>query len=146
MLVEIQCDKFKTGGKDGEVRLPIRFHAGLNAVVGDDDRSNSIGKSTLLMIIDYAFGGDDYIKKCSDIHSAIKEHVINFTFRFGDVEYSFARNTADYMYVIPCDRPSGCRSERSIWCISTPTTILTQENLLLPKPTSSPLRGWTLGA
>ena len=104
MLVEIQCDKFKTGGKDGEVRPPIRFHAGLNAVVGDDDRSNSIGKSTLLMIIDYAFGGDDYIKKCSDIHSAIKEHVINFTFRFGDVEYSFARNTADYMYVIPCDR------------------------------------------
>ena len=37
MLVEIQCDKFKTGGKDGEVRPPIRFHAGLNAVVGDDD-------------------------------------------------------------------------------------------------------------
>ena len=104
MLVEIQCDKFKTGGKDGEVRPPIRFHVGLNAVVGDDDRSNSIGKSTLLMIIDYAFGGDDYIKKCSDIHSAIKEHVINFTFRFGDVEYSFARNTADYMYVIPCKR------------------------------------------
>ena len=42
--------------------------------------------------------------------------------------------------------PSGCRSERLIWCISTPTTILTQENLLLPKPTFSPLQGWTPGA
>lgn len=104
MLVEIQCDKFKTGGKDGEVRPPIHFHAGLNAIVGDDDRSNSIGKSTLLMIIDFVFGGEDYIKKCSDVHSAIKEHVINFTFRFGETEYSFARSTTDYMYVIPCDR------------------------------------------
>ena len=42
--------------------------------------------------------------------------------------------------------PSGCRSGRLIWCISTPTTILTQENLLLPKPTFSPLQGWTPGA
>ena len=29
-----------------------------------------------------------------------------------------------------CAGPSGCRSGRWIWCISTPTTILTQENLL----------------
>ena len=42
--------------------------------------------------------------------------------------------------------PSGYRSERLIWCISTPTTILTQENLLLPKPTSSPSQGWMPGA
>lgn len=104
MLIEIQCDKFKVGGKDGEVRDPIRFHEGLNAIVGDDDRSNSIGKSTLLMIIDFVFGGEDYIKKCPDIHAAVLEHTINFTFRFDGVEYSFARPTDDYMYVIPCDR------------------------------------------
>ncbi len=42
--------------------------------------------------------------------------------------------------------PGGFRSGRWIWCISTPTTILTQENLLLPKPTFSPLQGWTPGA
>ncbi len=29
---------------------------------------------------------------------------------------------------------------------STPTTILMQENLLLPKPISSPSQGWTPGA
>lgn len=61
MLIEIQCDKFKVGGKNGETREPIHFHKGLNAIVGDDDRSNSIGKSTLLMIIDFVFGGEDYI-------------------------------------------------------------------------------------
>ena len=42
--------------------------------------------------------------------------------------------------------PGGFRSGRWIWCISTPTTILTQENLLLPKLTSSPSQGWTPGA
>lgn len=61
MLIEIYCDKFKNGGKDGELRPSIRFHKGLNAVIGDNDRSNSIGKSTFLMIIDFVFGGDDYI-------------------------------------------------------------------------------------
>lgn len=104
MLIEVQCDKFKTGGKDGVVRPAIQFHEGLNAVVGDDNRSNSIGKSTLLMIIDFVFGGTDYISKCADVQTALQEHVINFTFRFGDTEYSFARNTTDYMYVVPCDR------------------------------------------
>ena len=33
-----------------------------------------------------------------------------------------------------------------IWCISTPTTILTPEIRLLPKPTFSPSQGWTPGA
>ena len=70
MLVEIYCNKFKTGGKDGEVRPVIKFHKGLNAIIGDDNRSNSIGKSTLLMIIDFVFGGDDYIYKCSAVHNA----------------------------------------------------------------------------
>lgn len=64
MLVEIYCDKFKTGGKDGKIRPAIKFHKGLNAVMGDSNRSNSIGKSTLLMIIDFVFGGEDYIQKC----------------------------------------------------------------------------------
>lgn len=104
MLIEIQCDKFKVGGKNGETREPIHFHKGLNAIVGDDDRSNSIGKSTLLMIIDFVFGGEDYIKKCLDVHAAILEHTINFTFRFRDQEYSFARATDDYMFVVPCTR------------------------------------------
>lgn len=104
MLVEIYCDKFKTGGKDGEVRPPITFHEGLNAVVGDEDRSNSIGKSTLLMIIDFVFGGNDYITKCTAVQENVKEHNICFTLRFEGLEYSFMRNTVKYNEVIKCNR------------------------------------------
>ena len=39
MLVEIQCDKFK---KDGQVREPIRFHEGLNAVLKDGAEKASV--------------------------------------------------------------------------------------------------------
>lgn len=42
--------------------------------------------------------------------------------------------------------PSGCRSERSIWCISTPTTIVTQEIRFPLKPTFSRSQGRTPGA
>lgn len=104
MLVEIYCNKFKTGGKDGEVRPPITFHEGLNAVIGDEDRSNSIGKSTLLMIIDFVFGGNDYITKYTAVQDNVKEHNICFTLRFEDLEYSFMRNTVKYNEVIKCNR------------------------------------------
>ena len=60
MLVEVQCDKFIEKGKKREA---IQFHPGLNVVLGDDNGSNSIGKSTFLMILDFVFGGSDYIKK-----------------------------------------------------------------------------------
>lgn len=35
----------------------ITFHKGLNVVLGDNKGTNSIGKSTLLMVIDFIFGG-----------------------------------------------------------------------------------------
>ena len=79
MLVEVQCDKFI---KNGQIREPIRFHTGLNAVLGDDNGSNSIGKSTFLMILDFVFGGSDYVKKCTDVQENVKNHTINFTFEF----------------------------------------------------------------
>ena len=60
MLKRIQCDEFKTF--DGAVRPPIEFHKGLNAVIGNESGTNSVGKSTFLMILDFVFGGDDYIR------------------------------------------------------------------------------------
>lgn len=101
MLVKLQCDKFISNGAK---RPAIEFHEGLNAILGDEDRSNSIGKSTLLMIIDFVFGGEDYVKKCEDVQSNVLEHTINFTFLFDGVEHHFARNTVDYMYVVKCDK------------------------------------------
>ena len=101
MLVRVQCDKFVANGKK---RPAIEFHKGLNAILGDEDRSNSIGKSTLLMILDFVFGGEDYVKKCQDVQENVLEHTINFTFLFDGQEYHFARNTVDYMSVTKCDK------------------------------------------
>ena len=100
MLVEVRCDKFISNGK---VREPIRFHAGLNAVLGDDNGSNSIGKSTFLMILDFVFGGTDYIQKCVDVQENVKEHTICFAFDFGGQMYYFSRNTVDYNNVVKCN-------------------------------------------
>lgn len=114
MLVEIFCDKFKTGGKDGQVRPAISFHEGLNAVIGDDNRSNSIGKSTLLMIIDFVFGGNDYINKCAAVHNNVGDHTIFFTLAFDGVEYSFGRNTTKNQEVFTCDRTYKRKEESPI--------------------------------
>lgn len=100
MLVEVRCDKFISNGK---VREPIRFHSGLNAVLGDDNGSNSIGKSTFLMILDFVFGGTDYVKKCVDVQENVKEHTICFAFNFDGQMYYFSRNTVDYNNVVKCD-------------------------------------------
>ena len=100
MLVEVWCDKFISNGK---VRKPICFHAGLNAVLGDDNGSNSIGKSTFLMILDFVFGGTDYVKKCVDVQENVKEHTICFAFDFDGQNYYFSRNTVDYNKVVQCD-------------------------------------------
>lgn len=100
MLVEVQCDKFI---KDGEIRKPIHFHAGLNAVIGDDNGSNSVGKSTFLMILDFVFGGKDYVNKCLDVQENVGEHIINFTFEFGGTAYHFSRSNIDYKHVFCCD-------------------------------------------
>lgn len=100
MLIEIQCDKFIS---NGAVRPAIRFHEGLNAVVGDANRSNSIGKSTFLMILDFVFGGKDYITKCADVQTNVGEHNINFSFKFNGVEYYFSRNTVNHRVIMVCD-------------------------------------------
>ena len=100
MLVEIQCDKFI---KHGEVRKPIRFHAGLNTVIGDDNGSNSVGKSTFLMILDFVFGGKDYVNKCLDVQENVGEHIIKFTFEFDGQLYHFSRSNVDYKHVFRCN-------------------------------------------
>ncbi|ARK22465.1 DUF2326 domain-containing protein [Sporosarcina ureae] len=70
----------------------IDFHEGLNVVLGDDKGSNSIGKSTLLMIIDFVFGGNTYISHNSDVVANLGHHELGFTFKF-ETEYHFVRGT-----------------------------------------------------
>ena len=97
MLTEIICDKFK------ETNQKIIFHPGLNVVLGGDKASNSIGKSTFLMIIDFVFGGNDYIGKCDDVHRMIKSHKFKFAFSFDSKFYHFIRGTDDSNFVSECD-------------------------------------------
>ncbi|WP_444707331.1 DUF2326 domain-containing protein [Megasphaera elsdenii] len=90
MLIEISCSKFKTPKHPTEV---ISFHPGLNVVLGNKNGANSIGKSTMLMIIDFAFGGSSYVK--SDAVIELGNHEIFFTFRFSNQDYRFSRDTAN---------------------------------------------------
>lgn len=100
MLVEIMCDEFKVHGKP-RGRIPL--HAGLNTVIGSDTGSNSIGKSTFLMIIDFIFGGDDYVEKLTDVQTEVGEHRICYAFKFSDGIHYFWRSNVDYKNVQECD-------------------------------------------
>ena len=82
MLIEISCSKFKTKKHPTEY---IYFHPGLNVVLGNKNGANSIGKSTMLLIIDFVFGGSSYLK--SDAVTELGDHEIFFTFRFANQDY-----------------------------------------------------------
>ena len=100
MLKEIRCDKFIS---NNEIRQPIRFHSGLNTVLGSSSGSNSIGKSTFLMIIDFAFGGNDYANKPSDVLANVGLHTIQFCFEFEGQAYYFSRSPITKNEVSRCD-------------------------------------------
>lgn len=95
MLKRIKCDKFS--------KKEIIFYPGLNAVIGDDIASNSIGKSTLLMIIDFVFGGNTYIKTNGDAINQLDHHEFQFEFEFKKEKLYFSRNTKSYCYVNICN-------------------------------------------
>lgn len=96
MLKTIECDKF--------TETPIVFHKGLNTIVGDDVASNSIGKSNMLMIIDFVFGGSDYIKRNTDTVKNLGEHLFKFSFEFEDETLYFSRDTQTFDTINICDK------------------------------------------
>ena len=100
MLREIFCDQFIS---KGEIRKPIVFHKGLNSILGSNTGSNSIGKSTFLMIIDFVFGGMGYIEKSVDVHKNVSPHRICYSFEFDGEIYYFARSTVQTREVEICD-------------------------------------------
>ena len=101
MLKKIQSDVFKTF--EDEIRPPIEFHKGLNAVVALSPDSKYVGKSTFLMIIDFVFGGDDYIRKLKKFRNRVPHHKICFEFEFYGQSFFFYRATDDYQKVIACN-------------------------------------------
>lgn len=99
MLKEIYCDKFVSYGK---IRNKIVFNPVLNVIEGSDTGKNSIGKSTFLMIIDFCFGGNDYIEKLPDVKANVGTHTVCFAFEF-DKTYHFSRSTDKPDEIIVCD-------------------------------------------
>lgn len=87
MLIEIICDKFAHGEKG---YIPLKN--GLNVIQGATDGSNSIGKSSFLLALDFCFGGNEYAKS-KDIEENVGEHYIRFCFMFDGQRYCFLRST-----------------------------------------------------
>lgn len=94
MLSEIVCDKFKV--------KKVSFKSGLNTVLGTNEGDNSIGKSSFLLIVDFAFGGSTYAES-EDILKNVGEHEINFAFKFDDEMYYFCRGITTPKTVYVCD-------------------------------------------
>lgn len=94
MLKFIYCEKFK--------QKKISFHPGLNIIAGDADGANSIGKTSVLLAIDFVFGGQLYAKT-DDIIKNVGHHELCFAFDFGGNTYYFKRNTTHPNNVEICD-------------------------------------------
>lgn len=96
MLKEINCKHF--------IKNPLIFSNGLNTILGDNYSTNSIGKSTLLMIIDFVFGGGSYIEKDSGTIKELGDHSFNFEFIFNEVPHYYNRNTDNHLIITICDK------------------------------------------
>jgi len=91
MLKELRCNKL--------IKEKLEFKDSLNTLIGANDGTNSIGKSSVLMLIDFAFSGDDFIDICSDVIDNVGILTVEMDFIFEGVKYSFSRNTNDYKVV-----------------------------------------------
>lgn len=94
MLTEIRCEKF---GDDKS----ILFSEGLNVIQGYG--GNSIGKSNMLKIIDYAFGGNYYSDSNKDVIKHIGKHEICFCHSFGDKRFYFKRAANSTKKILWCN-------------------------------------------
>lgn len=95
MLREIRCEKFRT--------RVVPFHPGLNVVLGDDNATNSIGKSTLLMLVDFVFGGSTLLEWNKDVVAELGHHHYDFAFEFDSELHRFRRETITPETVYVCD-------------------------------------------
>lgn len=93
MLIEISCNIFRDE--------TIKFHSGLNVVLGDNVATNSIGKSTLLMVLDFIFGGESFLKENSGVIDELGDHDYYFKFEFNSSPSYFKRGTfkSDLVYI-----------------------------------------------
>lgn len=96
MLTEVRCEKFR--------EKSISFHSGLNVVLGDSVATNSIGKSTLLMVLDFVYGGESFLDHNKDVVAELGDHDYYFSFKFDGVDHYFRRGTFEPDLVYICDK------------------------------------------
>lgn len=106
MLIEIKSNVFR--------KKIITFHSGLNIVLGDEKASNSIGKSNLLLIIDFILGGDTYLTHSKDVVKNMGEHSFYFCFKFDDIDYKFERRTDNPTIIFRCDKDYNIKDSLNI--------------------------------
>lgn len=99
MLVEVSCDVFRN--------RTILFHSGLNVILGDEEGANSIGKSSLLLVIDFVYGGNSLLEHGGDIIHELGHHVYRYRFKVEGCEYRFSRRTDSPNTVSLCDSNYG---------------------------------------
>jgi Chromosome segregation ATPases len=106
MLTEIRCDKF--------IEEPIIFKSGLNSILGDDYSTNSIGKSTLLMIIDFVLGGNSFIDNNSGAINKLGHLTFKFCYKFKSEFHYFIRTTSENNIIGICDNEYNIISETDV--------------------------------
>ncbi|MDT3767775.1 DUF2326 domain-containing protein [Gleimia hominis] len=92
MLTRLWSPAFHRNGKPRPV---ITMHAGLKIVEGSDQaQHNSIGKSTLLQIIDFVYAGKNFLDSDAvRFPQAVGHHTIHFTLRLNGQDRHFVRAT-----------------------------------------------------
>lgn len=106
MLTKIICSLLNCG--------EISFCAGLNIILGDDDATNSIGKSSALMIIDFAMGGTSLLEDKAGIIKSMGHHTYIFEFNFNEVRSLFSRSTNEPSVVNVCNKDHQVTGQISI--------------------------------
>jgi len=96
MLKQITCDAFN---KENQT---FSFRAGLNVILGDG--TNSIGKTSLLKIIDYVYGGKYYMESNEDVIQQVGHHDIDFVMQFSDETRYYKRGTRKPSIVYECNK------------------------------------------
>lgn len=103
MLTEIWSDLFHQGETP---RAPIRLNPGLNIVLGSVDAANSVGKSSLLSMINFAFAGQSW--PSSRVAELYGRHTVGFCFTFEGIAEHYVRiadpdDIQAAALVYPCD-------------------------------------------
>ncbi|MFA3777081.1 DUF2326 domain-containing protein [Yersinia sp. 1652 StPb PI] len=106
MLRRITCPLFNHG--------EISFDFGLNVILGDDDAKNSIGKSSALMVIDFAMGGMSLLEDKAGAIKSMGHHTYSFEFIFNEIKYFFRRSTNESNIICICNKDYEVMDEISI--------------------------------